>query len=1018
MPAKTESDHADHEARLDDLLAACLEKFRRGEAIDRESIAAAYPEYATDLIAFLDDQDRLHRIAGQFRDAGVSTPDVDDARPTPPPPQTIEAGRIVGDYEILGILGWGGMGIVYEARQRSLGRRVALKMLRSGPTATPKDLIRFRREAQTIARRSHPNIVPVYEIGDHEGHLYFSMERVDGGSLASRLADDLDDLHATADLMAKVARAIQHAHEQGILHRDLKPTNILVDGWGEPRVVDFGLAMLVSRGDEALTSTGEAPGTPSYMAPEQVVGRHAITTATDIHGLGTILYVLLTGRLPFRGRTALDKLVEVRDQIPRPPRSIRRSIPRDLETICLKCLQKAPGDRYPTAAELAEDLDRWRQGRPIRARRIGPIGRSWRLARRHPKTSMVAVVLIAVAVTGLLEVREQARRNEEARRQAQALADDRFARDLAEGFDARDKGLIERVRLILERYRPSPGEPDHRGYACRFLDRLVSIDRPNFAFHLGAVYCAAYSPDGTVFATAGQDRTIQLRDSIHGEDAPDLDGHTNEVASVAFSPDGRLLASASDDQSVRIWDLHAHREIATLLGHADEVVGAIFTPDGRRLISASRKGKVIVWDTDTWSPLRSFQAPNGPRLEGLAISPDGATLAIAGRGILLVDLPTRRQRILAQPGGRDVNCIAFSHDGRLLAAAGPKQFVRLWRTADWSLAARLEMDQDTIEGVTFSPDDRILAAVGNQGVIHLIDPETTAISSIVTGHGHMWCILFRPDGRSLLTTGMDGAVRLWKLPLDDPRIAISLPTRSPVEIAFSPDGSEVTTADDRGWVWIHDTHDGHRKTELRLDDGSSVVRTELSEDARWLVTESASHESRTWSLPDGRLREGARPARPGDGVVPSPHDPRVVSRAAEVHGREITCQAVSFDGARLATGDDRGRIVVWDAATLEPLWSTTERSTRVNSLAFAPEGRTLASGDENRQVTLWDVATGRRLTSLKGHSGPVKQVRFSPNGMTMASTAMSPIGTTEMALWPTRRADGAAPRARDFQVAP
>ena len=1006
MIVEPSSRDPDREQRLEQALAQYLEACARGDPPDRGRFLSDHSDLAADLGSFLMSRAKLQAMAASLR------PSVTPCVPA------LKGGRLIGDYEILGVIARGGMGVVYRARQRGLDRPVALKMLRNGDEATADDLRRFEEEARAIAGLDHPNIVPVYEIGHHDGHVFFSMKLVEGGSLADRIGEDAVDPREAARVVAAIAQAIDHAHRRGILHRDLKPSNILIDERGEPMVADFGLA-LRSGSDSLRTRTGLFPGTPAFMSPEQVDGpREAITPATDVHGLGAILYVLLTGRAPFRGRTPLSMLCQVRDRQPDRPRSIRRSIPRDLETICLKCLQKQPSQRYATAAELADDLDRWRQHRPIRARRIGLIGRSWRLARRHPKTSMVAVVLIAVAVAGLWEVRERARRNEEARRQAQALADDRFARDLAEGFDAWKKGLIERVRLILERYRPSPGAPDHRGFACRFLDRLVSIDRPNFAFHLGAVYCAAYSPDGTVFATAGQDRTIQLRDSIHGEDAPDLNGHTNEVASVAFSPDGRLLVSASDDQSVRIWDLHAHREIATLLGHADEVVGALFTPDGRRLISASRKGKVIVWDTDTWSPLHSFQAPNGPRLEGLALSPDGTTLAIAGRGILLVDLPTGRQQTLAQPAARDVNCLAFSHDGRLLAAAGPKQFVRLWRTADWSLAARLEMDQDTIEGVTFSPDDRILAAVGNQGVIHLIDPETTAFSSIVTGHGHMWCILFRPDGRSLLTTGMDGAVRLWKLPLDDPRIAISLPTRSPVEIAFSPDGSEVTIADDRGRVWIHDTHDGHRKTELRLDDGLPVVRTELSEDARWLVTESASHESRTWSLPDGRLREGARPARRGDGVVPSPHDPRMVSRVAEVHGREITCQAVSFDGARLATGDDRGRIVVWDAATLEPLWSTTERSTPVNSLAFAPEGRTLASGDENRQVTFWDVATGRRLTSLKGHSGPVKQVRFSPNGMTMASTAMSPIGTTEMALWPTRRADGAAPRARDFQVAP
>ncbi len=1067
MHAGTESDHTDREARLDDLLASCLERFRRGEAIDREAIADAYPEYATDLMAFLDDQERLHRMAGWFRDAGVSTPDLDDARPTPPPPQTIEAGRIVGDYEILGILGWGGMGIVYEARQRSLGRRVALKMLRSGPAATPKDLIRFRREAQTIARLSHPHIVPVHEVGDHEGHLYFSMERVDGGSLASRLTDYLDDLRATAELMAKVARAIQHAHDQGVLHRDLKPSNVLVDGRGEPRVVDFGLAMLVSRGDDALTSTGEAPGTPSYMAPEQVVGRHAITTATDIHGMGTILYVLLTGRPPFRGGTALEKLEQVRDVLPESPRSVRRSIPRDLETICLKCLQKAPKDRYATAAEMADDLDRWRQGRPIRARRTGPIGRSWRLIRRYPWTSMVAVVVIVFAVAGLLDLRERARRDEDARRQAQVLADGQFAHGLGLVWRDIEGNKLESARPRIEALRPPPGGSEEAGFVFRFLERVTHVGRPPLVHVKDALYSSAFSPDGGILAVVGADRMLRLVDPKTGQ-SRSVEAHASEVNSVAYSPDGRRIATASEDGTVRIWDARTLQVVKTLPSHEDEVVATVFTPDSRRLISGARLGKVIVWDASTWRPLRSFQLPIAPKLQGLAISPDGATLAASGNGVVVLEMAggpeAARPRVILDKW--NVNGLAFSPDGRILAGAGPGSLVTIWQTGTWKEIASWPLMDQFAEGVAFSPDGQRIAAVARWGMVHLIDPVRGVQDRIASGQKRIWGATFSPDGRTLATASNDGMLKLWDLQRDGMRIGVALPTDNHEPGAeFSPDGEEITITDNAGRVWIHSARRGELRKALKLDSGEPITEVRLSPDSRWAAARSPSGRVQVFRLPDGRpgpaldrvdgvvraissggrwliadhgqdrgglelwdLARGSMTFYPEentfDNVVFSPEadqfsvffwfeERQCLGRVDAVGFRPtrrrlhvgLHSQAFSQDGKRLATADQQGQIVIWDVATWEPTVEIHELTTAIHTVAFAPDGRTLASGGEDHLVILWDISTGRRLATLRGHSGPVQQVRFAPDGRTLASVADSPQPGSELFLWPATRAD-------------
>ncbi len=261
---------------------------------------------------------------------------------------------VIGDYELLGEIARGGVGIVFRARQRGLDRPVALKVLRAGANAIPADARRFRNEAETVAQLDHPNIVPIFEVGEDRGCSFFSMRLIEGGNLSDRGEETARDPKRGAGLLAAVARAIQHAHERGVLHRDLKPSNVLLDEYGKPQVVDFGLARRVNV-DHDLTRTGVVLGTPAYMAPEQAGGlKGAVTTATDVHGLGALLYFLLTGRAPYAAASAHDALDRVRA---RPPRAIDRAIDRDLETICLKCLEEDPATRYPSAASVADDLE-------------------------------------------------------------------------------------------------------------------------------------------------------------------------------------------------------------------------------------------------------------------------------------------------------------------------------------------------------------------------------------------------------------------------------------------------------------------------------------------------------------------------------------------------------------------------------------------------------------------------------------------------------------------------------------
>jgi serine/threonine-protein kinase len=399
----TEKSEPSREQKLDEIIAAYVQAIEAGKIPDRQQLLARHLDLAAELAGFFADQDRFDRLAAPLRAMApaarrevLRAGDAPAAGPTVEPPRT-RVGYF-GDYELLEEIAHGGMGVVYKARQRSLNRTVALKMLRAAPGASAADLGRFRAEAEAIANLDHPNIVPIHEIGEFEGRPYFTMKLIEGGSLGERRADLSREQHGLARLMATVARAVHHAHERGILHRDLKPANILLDAKGEPHVTDFGLAKRF-HGDAGLTQSGAIVGTPSYMAPEQAAGRtRELTVAADVYSLGAILYELLTGRPPFRADTPLGTLRQVADEEPFRPRVLNPRVNRELETICLKCLDKDPQRRYASALELAEDLERFLKDLPIRARRPTVLGRTWRWARRHRPAAGVLFCLLAVVL--------------------------------------------------------------------------------------------------------------------------------------------------------------------------------------------------------------------------------------------------------------------------------------------------------------------------------------------------------------------------------------------------------------------------------------------------------------------------------------------------------------------------------------------------------------------------------------------------------------------------------------------
>src|SRR5262249_26945877 len=304
----------------------------------------------------------------------------------------------LGDYELLEEVGRGGQGVVFRARQKSLNRTVALKVISLGQWASKAHLKRFRLEAEAAARLEHPGIVPIHEVGERDGSCYFSMKFVEGGQLDEVTRREPMPIRQSVELITKVARTVHYAHEHGILHRDIKPGNILLDAKGEPHLTDFGLARLVES-ESSVTHTLDVLGTPSYMAPEQAVGNNAaVSSATDVYGLGAVLYQLLTGQPPFAGGATYETIKLLLDTEPKQPRLLNPKIDRDLSTICLKCLEKDPKRRYSSALALAEDLERWLKHEPIQARRVGPLVRGRKWVRRNPSIALMAAMLLALAV--------------------------------------------------------------------------------------------------------------------------------------------------------------------------------------------------------------------------------------------------------------------------------------------------------------------------------------------------------------------------------------------------------------------------------------------------------------------------------------------------------------------------------------------------------------------------------------------------------------------------------------------
>lgn len=1003
------------------LNAAARERWRRAAAVV-ELLHRVNPQKTSN----------IRKPAVEFTSSAAPDAATGDDRPALP--------SSIGRFRVERILGRGAVGVVYLAWDPRLERKVAIKVLQRLEDVS---LLRFQAEAMVLAGVRHAHIVQIFEQGTHEGRPFLVMEYVPGRSLAEAVARTPQPDLVAARWMLPIVQAVAAAHAAGIVHRDLKPGNILLDENRIPKVSDFGLAKrLLPDGGAELTEEGMAMGTPGYMAPEQASGRsHAAGPAADIYGLGAVLYELLTGRPPFTGLFSFDVLQQIVREDPILPHRLNRSISRDLETICMKCLEKEPQRRYSSATELAQDLERYLAGEPVLARPVGWLERGWRWCLRN-RLSALALIAFAVAVvvgstaSAVLAVRatQQANRADreadearsartraeenaaKARRQEQLAYDRAYLADMLLVQNAWEQHQIGPVRLLLDQQLPERTDGiDRRGFEWFYWHRL------------------AYQ----------EHRVLRY--------------HDISVSGVACSPDGREMVSADITGKLRFWDTVEERETGLLEGGVDPC----YSSDGRFLATVSPPtGTLIVWNVRERKVHRTFSYPKLPRAK-FSFSPDSRRLAYPTENHTVRTWNVDGEPDVAEYHGHShpILSVRFSPDGSRLAAAANDGSVRLWDVATRKEIRTLTGTNGPARDLAFHPTRTLLAVAFADGSLHQWNWQTGAQGRPLIGHtAAASTVCFSPEGTYLISGGYDRTLRLWDFLSGQEWACLQGHIDAVRDVCCLANGRLASASDDRTvYLWrgkqsasIGLLPSTAGSIELTCYQGEKLryAAVLLTGDVRvWDV--AAEREVRSWprlmgpepatqlpTLVQGKLAylNATRDAvnfldlERGEKLAPLRQPGNVHHMRLHPDGRHLllalsdgtlrlretttgreagmwrapdqfaVCVAISPDGKRLAACGDQGGLLVQHLEKPDESVRWQGPAGNVSDLRFSPDGRLLVGScgpTVHRGYRLWDAADGRELHFIAGSPHQRYSMAFTPDGTRLATVG----GEETIQLW-------------------
>jgi WD40 repeat protein/serine/threonine protein kinase len=978
--------------------------------------------------------------------------------------------RHIGNYQVVRVLGKGGMGTVYLAQQSGLNRPVALKVLKSSDKY--EELVRFRQEASMAARLKHPNIVQIYEVGTAEEGDYLAMEYVEGGTLASQIGQGPLEPRDAATLVTQVVDAMAHAHAAGIIHRDLKPANILLSGEFNsanlgsstavephsssnpssgsrtttslpiPKIADFGLAKRIAASVK-ITQTGIAVGTPAYMSPEQARGMATVDHRTDVYSLGVILYECLTGSPPFRGPGPVVTLALVCGKEPVPLRQIQPRVPRDLETICLKCLEKDPGRRYPTATELGDDLRRFLAGKAVLARPINPIQRTLKWATRNPDNAFLLGMIFFVLVVGLVaslwqmnranhfardagEKTELARHNlglmetEKNRADGNAITarneaeDAKKARDAAVRQSHIAKSAQHATLLALGQFAGA-----NQDFAE--LERSLQVSPKEFRGSLehgiiqgwvhrkgkvctgfkGAVLCLHLSGDGKRIVTGDGDGKLKIWEAETGSEVLSVDAHPQSVVnSVRFNHNGTRIISGGTDNLVKIWDAMSGRLLRTVEEHNDPVNCVCFTRDGKRVVSGSNDNTIRIFDAESGEQKHILKGHTG-LVTCVCLTPDD-TRVISGskdQTIRIWDAQSGEEKQILRGHASDVRSVCVNGDGSRAFSSDSHGFIRIWNLHTGKEIRSFKTHFGPIPSLLFHQRDQSIILCAEQ-VVRVWDTQTEQEKGTFKWPDiSLSCVGISDDGSRIATCGKD--LRIWNLRVSPETKSIQGNSHSVYHLAANAEGTVIAIGSEGGSIHIWDANRGRVRHHIQ---GQGDIRVMcLNADGTTLMTGNRAGNLKVWDCATGVERVIAQAEFDQVSCGCLSHDERKIItggldgivRIWAVDGGEVTKKlsgkngpvsriCVSRDGKTIVTAN-LNKLAVWDVESGNELFSLDADQVLVDSVCISKDGRRIFSGGFDRTIRVWEIETRQEIMALGRHTNAITSICLSEDGTRLIS---------------------------------